>query len=64
MYFEDIEIGMKTDIAPVVIEKKKMVYFALSYDNIPLHTDEKYAKKTCFGNLIAPRSDVFYVGLG
>lgn len=24
------------------------------YDNIPLHTDEEYAKSTFFGNLIAP----------
>ncbi len=54
MYFDDIKIGMTTDIAPAVIEKEKMIDFALSYDNIPLHTDEEYAKKTPFGKLIAP----------
>ena len=27
---------------------------AKKYDYIPLHTDEEYAKKTMFGNLIAP----------
>ena len=54
MYFDDIKIGMQTEIAPAVIEKEKMMTFARDYDNIPLHTDEEYAKKTPFGKLIAP----------
>lgn len=41
-------------MAPAVIEKEKMVAFAREYDNIPLHTDEAYAKTTLFGQLIAP----------
>lgn len=45
---------MTAEIAPAVIEKQKMLDFALIYDNIPLHTDEEYAKKTPFGKLIAP----------
>lgn len=31
-----------------------MLDFARLYDNIPLHTNEEYAKKTPFGKLIAP----------
>lgn len=31
-----------------------MLDFANNYDNIPLHTDEEYAKSTPFGKLIAP----------
>ncbi|MBQ7391740.1 MAG: MaoC family dehydratase N-terminal domain-containing protein [Clostridia bacterium] len=54
MYFEDLKIGMVVDTAPAVIEKEKMMAFALDYDNIPLHTDEEYAKTTPFGKLIAP----------
>ena len=54
MYFDDLKIGMATDIAPAIIEKEKMMAFARDYDNIPLHTDEEYAKKTPFGRLIAP----------
>ncbi len=54
MYFDDIELDMTIDIAPAVIEKEKMLDFARLYDNIPLHTDEEYAKKTPFGKLIAP----------
>ena len=54
MYFDDIIVGMTVQIAPAVIQKKKMLEFARNYDNIPLHTDEEYAKSTPFGALIAP----------
>ena len=54
MYFDELKIGMAVDTAPAVIEKQSMIDFALKYDNIPLHTDEEYAKKTHFGKLIAP----------
>lgn len=54
MYFEDIPLGKTLSIAPAVIEKQKMLAFAKEYDNIPLHTDEEYAKTTRFGQLIAP----------
>ena len=54
MYFDDLKTGMAVDISPVVIEKEKMMDFARKYDNIPLHTDEEYAKTTPFGSLIAP----------
>ena len=47
-------MGMTVEIAPAVIQKEKMVAFAKDYDNIPLHTDEAYAKTTPFGKLIAP----------
>jgi acyl dehydratase len=54
MYFDELKIGMSVQTAPAVIEKEKMMAFARDYDNIPLHTDEEYAKKTPFGGLIAP----------
>ena len=54
MYFNDLKIGMTVETKPVVIEKEKMLAFAREYDNVPLHTDEEYAKSTHFGKLIAP----------
>ena len=54
MYFEDIKPGMTVTTEPAHIEKEKMIDFARLYDNIPLHTDEEYAKSTPFGRLIAP----------
>lgn len=54
MYFEEFILGAKTQIAPAVIHKNDVIDFAKKYDNIPLHTDEEYAKSTFFGKLIAP----------
>ncbi len=54
MYFDDLKLGMRVETAPAVIKKEKMMAFARDYDNIPLHTDEEYAKSTPFGELIAP----------
>ena len=54
MYFDDLKIGMAVDIPSATIQKEKMLSFARDYDNIPLHTDEEYAKTTPFGGLIAP----------
>ena len=54
MYFDELKLGMTVEIDPAVIEKQKMLDFAQTYDNIPLHTDEAYAKASPFGALIAP----------
>ena len=54
MYFDDLKLGMSVEIAPAIIERQKMLDFAYTYDNVPLHTDEAYAKTTPFGDLIAP----------
>ena len=61
MYFDDMTLGMTVEPAPAVIEKEKMLAFAREYDNIPLHTDEDYAKTTLFGKLIAPGVMAFMV---
>ena len=54
MYFEDVAFGAKYEIEPVTIQRDDMMDFAKKFDNIPLHTDEEYAKSTPFGKLIAP----------
>ena len=54
MYFDDLKTGMTADIEPVTIEKEKMIAFSREYDDIPLHTDEEYARTTPFGQIIAP----------
>lgn len=54
MFFEDLKVGMTVEITPTVIEKEKMLAFAHTYDNLPLHTDEAYAAASPFGKLIAP----------
>lgn len=54
MYFDELKLGMSVELEPAVIDKKKMLAFAKEYDNVPLHTDEEYAKTTFFGKLLAP----------
>lgn len=54
MYFEELSVGMEKTLPDVTIEKERMLAFAREYDNIPLHTDEEYAKTTRYGGLIAP----------
>ena len=54
MYFDDIKLNETIEIAPAPIDKNEMLAFARRYDNVPLHTDEEYAKTTHFGQLIAP----------
>lgn len=54
MYFDEFTLGMKKELDPAVIDKNDMLDFALKYDNVPLHTDEEYAKNTNFGRIIAP----------
>ena len=43
MFFDDIKIGMKQDLKPVVVKKDEMIAFAKSYDNCPIHVDEDIA---------------------
>ncbi len=54
MYFDDLKIGMYKQLEPAVIEREEMLDFARKYDNVPLHTEEEYAKNTHFGQIIAP----------
>lgn len=61
MYYEELSVGMSRKLAPGIIQKDAMLDFARRYDNIPLHTDEEYAKTTRFGKLIAPGVMAFMV---
>lgn len=54
MYYDDLILNQKITLDKVVIDKDKMLAFAKEYDNVPLHTDEEYAKATRFGQIIAP----------
>ena len=54
MYFEELKVGITVDIPPAIITKSNMLKFAKVYDNILIHTDEEYAKNSCFKGLIAP----------
>ncbi len=54
MYFGELEKGMSMKLAPVTISKEEMLAFSGKYADVPVHTDEEYAKTTSFGQLLAP----------
>lgn len=54
MYLDEISVGTRIQLPPVVIGKEQMMAFAALYDPLPMHLDEAYAKSTRFGGLIAP----------
>ncbi len=53
MYYQELQTGMSRELTPVTIDKDEMLAFSAKYDNVPLHTDEAYAKNTHFGQIIA-----------
>ena len=54
MFLEDFSLDLVYDVAPVTMEKERILEFSRLYDPLPLHLDEEYAKTTRFGGLIAP----------
>ena len=54
MYFDNIKLNTCIDLESATIQKDRMLSFAKLYDNVPLHTDEDYAAKTPFKQLLAP----------
>ena len=62
-YFEDIEIGVTRDHGVGrVITAEEIKRFALEFDPMPFHTDEKAAKASILGGLCA--SSVHVLALG
>lgn len=59
MYFEELQTGMTRVLAPVTMDKDEMLAFSQKYDNVPIHTDEDYAKGTHFGQIIAAGFQTF-----
>ncbi len=53
MYLDEIKIGEKLEISPSVIDEKEMLDFSRRFNNVPIHTNEAYAKNTKFGRPLA-----------
>ena len=54
MYLEDIAVNSEVTVENIVIEKEEMLDFAKKYNPVKIHTDADFAKKTRFGEIIAP----------
>ena len=54
MYLDDLNTSIKLTLPPVHVDKERMIAFAKLYDPFPLHHDEEWAKKSRYGQLVAP----------
>jgi acyl dehydratase len=52
-YFEDFHVGDVREVGPVSVSEAEIVEFAQRFDPQPFHVDEKAAKASPFGGLIA-----------
>ncbi len=53
IYFEDIQDGMQPGSSKIVVDGKEMLEYNRKYDPWPFHVDEKAAKASPFGGIIA-----------
>jgi acyl dehydratase len=53
LYLEDFTPGQVIESAPRTLTKDEIIAFARDYDPQPFHTDERAAKDSFFGGLIA-----------
>jgi acyl dehydratase len=52
-YFEDIEVGERTELGSYTFSAEDIKQFAERFDPQPFHIDEEAAKRSHFGGLIA-----------
>lgn len=61
LYFEELEIGMRSAAGPYLLSKDEIVRFAKQYDPIPRHIDEEAAAQSVFAGLTASGSNTFAI---
>ncbi len=53
IYFEDLEVGSKTDFGTYEVTREEVIEFARKYDPQPFHLSDEEAARTHFGRLAA-----------
>jgi acyl dehydratase len=53
LYFEDVELGIKTDLGSWTFTQDDIIRFAKAYDPQPFHIDPEAATASPYGGLIA-----------
>ena len=56
LYFEELQIGIRSVAGPYLLSKEEIIRFAKQYDPIPRHIDEELAAQSVFGGLTASGS--------
>lgn len=53
IYFEDLEIGARTEFGSYAVTREEVLEFARKYDPQPFHLSDEEAAKTHFGRIAA-----------
>jgi len=53
IYFEDLEVGARTDFGSYDVTREEVLEFARKYDPQPFHLSDEEAAKTHFGRIAA-----------
>ena len=61
LYFEELEIGIRSAAGPYSLSKEEIIRFAKQYDPIPRHIDEELVAQSVFGGLTASGSHTFAI---
>jgi acyl dehydratase len=61
LYFEELQIGIRSAAGPYLLSKDEIIRFAKQYDPIPRHIDEQAATHSVFGGLTASGSHTFAI---
>jgi acyl dehydratase len=61
LYFEELQIGIRSAAGPYSLSKEEIIRFAKQYDPIPRHIDEELAAQSVFGGLTALGSHTFAI---
>ncbi len=61
LYFDDIEVGYRSEVGRYDLERDEMVEFARRWDPQPIHIDEDGAAQSMFGGLVASSLHLFAI---
>ena len=61
LYFDDIEIGYRSEVGTYTLTESEIVKFASRWDPQPFHIDKKAASASIFGGLIASSLHLFAI---
>ena len=61
IYFEDLPLGIKTDLGTYTFTEDDIIKFASRWDPQPFHVDEEAARASVFGGLVASSLHLFAI---
>lgn len=61
LYFDDIEIGYRSEVGTYTLTEAEIVKFASKWDPQPFHIDKEAATKSIFGGLTASSLHLFAI---